>query len=40
MPIIPSHPITALSEKIFHKLDDSVMKIAFDIHNQMVTLEK
>ena len=35
MPIIPSHPITALSEEAFHKLDYSVMAIAFDIHNRM-----
>ena len=35
MPITLPHPITALSEEAFHKLDYSVMAIAFDIHNQM-----
>ncbi|MDF7801647.1 GxxExxY protein [Pontiellaceae bacterium B1224] len=33
MPIIPSHPINALSEQEFHQLDYKVMALAFETHN-------
>jgi GxxExxY protein len=35
MPIVLPHPIEPLSEQAFHKLDYSVMALAFDIHNEL-----
>lgn len=35
MPIILPHPVEALSEQAFHKLDYSVMALAFEAHNQL-----
>lgn len=35
MPIILPHPIEALSEQSFHKLDYSVMALAFETHNHL-----
>ncbi len=35
MPIILPHPIEALSEQAFHKLDYSVMALAFEVHSQL-----
>lgn len=35
MPIILPHPITPLSEQAFHKLDYSVMALAFEMHNEL-----
>ena len=34
MPIVLPHSIDALSERDFHKLDYSVMALAFEVHNQ------
>lgn len=35
MPIILPHPMESLSEQAFHKLDYSVMALAFEIHNEL-----
>jgi GxxExxY protein len=35
MPIIPSHPIEALSETEFHELDYKVMALAFETQNEL-----
>jgi GxxExxY protein len=35
MPVQIEQPINALSEREFHDLDFQVMRLAFDIHNQM-----
>ena len=35
MPILLPHPITALSEQAFHKLDYEVMALAFETHNAL-----
>jgi len=35
MPILPKHPVEKSSEQEFHKLDYAIMRIAFDVHNQL-----
>lgn len=35
MPIVPQHPIQRISEKDFHELDYTIMKLVFDTHNDL-----
>ncbi|MCK4564501.1 MAG: GxxExxY protein [Verrucomicrobia bacterium] len=38
MGILIKHPISALSEKVFHRLDYQVMSVAFDLYNSIGNL--
>lgn len=35
MPIIPTKPVSRISEEAFHELDFQIMKLAFGLHNRL-----